>query len=204
MINLDLSFLFVQIPKTAGSSISTAIGLNRSKVLDKSYAKRVLFGSLPGEECYQHLTPTQLVGRGLVTPEQFNSCFKFAFVRNPWDRLVSEFHHRNYSSMPKFLNKVQAVVESTNGYGKWWNHLVPQVDFIYEANGKVRIDFIGRYESLQSDFQIVCDKLSLGDIVLPHERKSKRKPYQSYFNAKSKLVVSKLYEEDLDTFKYVF
>jgi len=99
---------------------------------------------------------------------------------------------------------VQAVVESTNGYTQWWNHLVPQVDFIYEANSKARIDFIGRYESLQKDFQLVCDKLSLGNIVLPHERKSKRKPYQSYFNAKSKLVVSKLYEEDLDTFKYVF
>ena len=75
--------LFIHIPKTGGTTISSLLGL-RTK--DRSASLQTLFGDF-GSVALEHLTLSQ-TGQ-FLTAEEFSSYFKFAFVRNPWDRTVS-------------------------------------------------------------------------------------------------------------------
>ena len=89
MISHKHKFIFIHIPNTAGTSIEKAL-------YDESCQL------LPGEWDYDraryaplnHLTLQELVDSALLTPAQLQSYFKFCFVRNPWDRLVSEIFSR--------------------------------------------------------------------------------------------------------------
>lgn len=60
-------YLFIHITKTAGTSVAIS-----------------LFGELP-----YHYTAVQY--RVIYGRKTFNRYFKFAFVRNPWDRLYSAY-----------------------------------------------------------------------------------------------------------------
>jgi hypothetical protein len=89
MISHKHRFIFIHIPKTAGTSIEEALRDESCQLL-------------PGEWDYRraphaplnHLTLQEVADCGILTPAQLKSYFKFCFVRNPWDRLVSEIFCR--------------------------------------------------------------------------------------------------------------
>ena len=82
-VDHDRKLLFIHIPKTGGTTILTLLGLwNKQRAPD--FQK--LFGDF-GPVDLQHLTLAQTAQ--FLTPLEFASYFRFAFVRNPWDRAVS-------------------------------------------------------------------------------------------------------------------
>jgi hypothetical protein len=84
----------------------------------------------------------------------------------------------------------------------------PQSDFVRDKNGKVLVDFIGRFENLQSDFDRVCPEIGLPPTALPHVNKSKvirkYKGYQDYYDKESKEFIAELYKSDIELFGYEF
>ena len=66
------------------------------------------------------------------------------------------------------------------------------------------MDFIGKFENLQEDFNKVCDKIGVKRERLPHRKKSIRKPYRDYYNSNTKKIVENLYGEDIEHFGYRF
>jgi hypothetical protein len=60
--------IFIHIPKTAGASIALS-----------------LFNEPPRHVHYRDFE--------IANPDKFRRYFKFAFVRNPWDRLVSSYFY---------------------------------------------------------------------------------------------------------------
>ena len=93
----------------------------------------------------------------------YNGLFKFAFVRNPWDLQVSSYHHikRERPSLIKegesFSDFLKRKLEATR---PWQYHLdtsiTPQSDYLIDLRGRQIVDFVGRYESLQADFDTCC------------------------------------------------
>ncbi len=65
-------------------------------------------------------------------------------------------------------------------------------------------DFVGKFETLQQDFNILCNMFGLSKIKLPHLRKSNHEDYKDIYNKYSKQAVSRLYREDIDLFNYDF
>lgn len=186
--------IFVHIPKCAGVSVSKS-----------------LFGNLAGG----HRTIRDY--QKIFTPMEFESFFKFCFVRNPWDRLVSAFHflknggmndmdkHWFSSNLIQFKN-FESFVNEWVIYpeNKWaYIHFFPQYYYIYDDNQCPKIDFIGDFENLNSDYTFITKKLGVGsNLILSNA--SVRKDYRVYYNSETMKIVGNMYEDDIRLFDYFF
>jgi hypothetical protein len=84
------------------------------------------------------------------------------------------------------------------GYG---NHCKTQVAFI---NTALPMDFMGKFENLQEDFNFVCDSLGINRQELPIKNKSNRKHYIEYYDDETRETVGAHYAEDIERFGYQF
>jgi hypothetical protein len=161
--------VFIHIPKNAGQSIEHAfldlMGLTwetRAPLLLRSNDKPEL-----GPPRLSHLTARQYVECKYISPDLFEAYFKFAFVRNPWDRMVSMYKWHSYNRICTFKDFVFREFENDLWRTKRW-FVCPQTDYLCDASGNLIVDFVGRYENLQSDFNHVCEQLGLPPILIPH------------------------------------
>ena len=120
--------------------------------------------------------------------------FKFAFTRNPWDRFVSamKYAYNDFSKkkMIEILKKGSWVTEH-------------QSEYVFHKNKKV-LDYIGKVENLQNDFDYVCDKIKIPKQKLPHKNKTEHKHYTEYYDDETKEMVAKHFEKDIKLFNYKF
>ena len=143
--------------------------------------------------------------------ENLDDYFKFAFVRNPFDRIVSNwkmwtnqpFRLRQMGSYKKpFIKGLRnfnfreflSLTEQIDNHH--WNQ---QYDFI-----RVPLDFIGRFENIQQDFNTVCDKIRIPRQQLPHKNKTKHKHYTEYYDDETRQIVAEKYAKDIEYFGYKF
>ena len=217
MILRDKEIVFVHIPKNGGTSIEDALF---PPVVDRNLGEHLWGRPNPhqtgGMQHLQAIKIKELVGRDL-----YDRCFKFSIVRNPWDRAISMYmyHHKRYDlqkflgiqdrslfrrllgrqKMVPFVNYLRAV--KAGPIHVQWDD---QYKFICDTSGTVIVDFVGRFETLQKDFEIVCNKLGISAVTLPHRKKSERREYSHYYDDESKHLVSDMYERDIDMFGYTF
>ncbi len=136
---------------------------------------------------------------------------KFAFVRNPWDRLVSCWHSKvveqNYfhfsaeawAEMQTFSHFVDYVVARDSK--RLDNHLQPQCELIDLNN----VDYLGRYENFAADLTEVMQLLGVEHQTIPQENaSSKRRNYRSYYDEELQQKVAAIYQKDLRIFGYTF
>lgn len=132
------NFVFIHIPKNAGTSVLRALGLT------PEHKKAV-------------------GARGVIGEQRWERKFKFAFVRNPWDRAVSSFHYARFGdsrfvslSFSEWLHL--AFVERHPLYFDIPHTFITQFDWICDRQDKVIIDFVGRFENIQQDFAVICKR----------------------------------------------
>ncbi len=224
--------VFIHIPKTGGISVEHVflglVGLSWD-----SRAPLLLRGNddpSKGPPRLAHLTGTEYVTCGYLSRDQFDAYFKFSFVRNPWDRMVSEYKYRGHPMRMPFKSWLLHHLPP-RGFTDAYCHLVPQYQFLYDADGRLLADFVGRYESLQADFDRVCDRLAIARTPLPHENRSLDAPriqslndvkkrvrrwlwtlrpknvyphYTQYYDDESRAFVAERYRTDIETFGYAF
>tara|TARA_Y100001938_G_C8099594_1_gene440605 strand:- start:1172 stop:1789 length:618 start_codon:yes stop_codon:yes gene_type:complete len=195
--------IFVHIPKTGGQSISRhfrKIGKIRGS---DTWSNR---DPLRGPPRLAHLTAEEYVTGKHVTPQFFNSSFKFSFVRNPWQRVVSEFSWRKHLwkkiSFDDWVKQLQFI--NTDDFCDKKRHLKPQQEFLYDDEENQLVDFIGRYENLQADFNTVLEELKLSPSKLPYINRSSHKDYVHYYNQESKQIIAQKYAKDIEYFGYEF
>ena len=224
-IDWKKNFLFLHIPKTGGSSIL--------KYLEVPYGPEYMYSSSmqcdettgePQREVWlQHFTLEEVVwgsqfhirinspdGGPYSLEEQGNiirNMFKFCFVRNPWDRAVSDYLWHKCNT-PRYVwdagtmsNMDLETFLSPEHVQIPYCHRRQQVDFAKDAN------FVGRYENLKEDFRLVCEMIGVPFISenFPHEKKSVgRKHYSHYYDDTTKKMVEDLYHDDIDRFGYKF
>ncbi|MDR4508479.1 MAG: sulfotransferase family protein [Candidatus Brocadiaceae bacterium] len=226
--------IFIHIPKAAGSSIALALD-EHNKTWDEQRSGLPFLPDALNKfgPPAPHFRVSDYLKYGMVTKEEFNSYFKFSFVRNPWDRLVSEYKYRGHAMrwpFKDFLFKYFPVPSWTDEYC----HIIPQYDFLYDENGRLLVDFIGKFETLQEDFNEVCRRLNLMPRELPYtnralsvfkirsdaglvnkakkvkgllsikQKKYTFKHYTQYYDGESKAFVAKLYQKDIEAFGYRF
>ncbi len=180
-------FIFIHINRTGGSSIEKALGL----------------------PLRQHKTASEkLAYMGL---RRWDKKFKFAFVRNPWDKVVSHYHHRlntNQSGLAdnpiNFNQWVKlAYGEQAPEYYDYPEMFTPQIKWISNTSGNIIVDFIGRFENLEGDFKKICQEIGR-NIELPHIHKSKHKEYQYYYSDQTREIIRAWFKEDIRIFDYDF
>jgi len=202
MISHQHKVIFVHIQKTGGTAIASAFGQ-------------------PSVYPEKHFSASEL--RLLYGDSAWTTYFKFSFVRNPWDRLVSWWSNIQ-DQRPAFeqgihLNKFQTYVlqhaftftdflencdeEILDNDGSKWIFR-NQIDYLCDKDGDQMVDFIGRFESLQHDFSIITQE-TMGKVFnLPIVNQSKRSKYSEYYNSKTVDLVGLKYQKDIQTFGYSF
>ena len=134
-------------------------------------------------------------------PDQY---FKFTTVRNPWDRMVSLYHHMTTINKrhPEGSENLKKHFQGT--FEEFVHHLEsnPPIPPNFED-----FDYVVRYEFLQDDFNILCDKLDIPRVELPHIDYETGRPkinYKSYYNLKTKEMIAKENFKTIEKFNYVF
>jgi hypothetical protein len=143
--------------------------------------------------------------------EIFNSYYKFAFVRNPWDWQVSMYHfilrdpthvkHEQVKQLGSFAAYLTWVIATDNPYPKGATKLQSRV--LTDAKGKLLADFVGRYETLEQDFAKICDRLGIA-VELPHVNGSVHRDYRDYYDANTRQLVAEHFRADIELFQYTF
>lgn len=149
--------------------------------------------------------------RRALPPETFQSYFKFAFVRNPWDWHVSMYHfilrepaharHALVRALGSFEGYVRWVVNESHPYPKGATKF--QLDALCDSDRRLQVDEVGRYESLSEDFQRFCARLGIR-AELPHLNRSAHHAYQAYYTPETRELIGTCFREDVQTFGYTF
>ena len=79
-----------------------------------------------------------------------------------------------------------------------------QKEMIVDSSGSIGVDFVGKLENYQSDFNRICDRLKISRIKLPHVNQSKHKNYTKYYNNDTRKMIAEHYAEDIEYFGYDF
>ncbi len=203
MIDRERRFIFVHIPKTAGSSVTNALGFEWQNHKDLARYRREL------------------------GTEEFARYFKFTIVRNPWERLLSDYcfqsrwsgrrtsklHiHDGQGRRRNFQQWVRQVLADPFAYeARAWGGTVsknihrwsPQVDWI-TLDGAIGVDFIARMECLRTDFGKLCERIGFEVPELPRRKKIIRRHYADYYDEETRELVTAFYLRDVQAFGYVF
>lgn len=187
-------FIFIHIPKTGGLSI-----------LNSLFNDDIRVG---------HKTALQYFRND---EQRFSDYFKFAFVRNPYDRLFSAynflkrgglrkvdhefakehiFQFQDFQSFVYFLSDGEKAQHILN-----WKHFKPQYQFVCDLDHNVMVDFIGKYESISKDYEYLRQKFGLGE-GLKHVNPSAKSSYRYYYNQEMMEIVKGLYPLDFELFDY--
>jgi len=154
--------IFVHIPKTGGGSLDKVLGVYG---YDNKGSNRISDEILYGFEkdpnlALQHLTAAEIKNR--VPAETFNTYFKFAFVRNPYARLVSEYHWmKDFDETVKKMNFKEFLEEYVVVHKDTEVHLKDQYKFITNEKEELIVDYVGRFENFDDGVQDVLNKVGL-------------------------------------------
>jgi len=205
MISYKYKFIFIHIPKTGGNSIEDSLFSQKSKT------KKNLWGRNNSNKYHggalQHLMALHILKE--VGEDIFSNYFKFSFVRNPWDKLVSQFKYnekrfdlRKILEIDKDVKFHEYLIKLNNARNHvQWDH---QYKFLYDDNGIPLVDFVGRFERLQDDFDIICEKIGIPSQQLPHKNKTKHRHYTEYYDDETREIVAQKYAKDIEYFGYKF
>ncbi len=190
LVDHDRKFVFVHIPKTAGTSLVRALG----------YKKRPQ-------------NPHQVIAD---TPKLYADYLRFCFVRNPWGRLYSSYNYavkmaadgRNVEQNPirAHLAGNDAGFEPfvmdflTPKLAKSSAHFRPQLRWIKASSPQ----FIGRFETMESDLGYLFSALSITDYHMPKVNRSDAPSYLEVYTPAMVDKVARIYEKDIAQLGYSF
>jgi len=207
IVSKEYRFVYVPIPKTACTTWKTSL----AKLLNLENKGN------PHEIKFEFVN---------LLEKKHDDYFKFVFIRNPWDRILSCYIDKIvneekkingykdgilssflpmygdmfYAKMPfeEFVEKISNIPDEKSD-----EHLRSQYTFIYNKNGEKVVDYIGRFENFDNDFAFISKKIGKNLDKL-HEGKTEHKPYWEYYNEKTKELIEKRYKKDIKLFGYEF
>tara|TARA_Y100000361_G_scaffold149177_1_gene163054 strand:- start:197 stop:835 length:639 start_codon:yes stop_codon:yes gene_type:complete len=209
MVHHGRKCIFIHVVKTAGTSIKVSLGKEKKLI-----------------ELSGHSSAKNIKKR--VPEATWENYFKFSFVRNPWDKMVSQWW---YNGHPKvrgkiiYKSKVRTFKEYILYFAEGGRIAVNNprcTPSLVDDSGKILVDFVGRFENLEEDFNFICQQLTpfkheedkSWPPKLPHSNRSKHKhnsgnewtdkPYQDYYDDETKEIIAREFEDDINLFGYKF
>jgi len=203
IVSNEKQFIFVHVPKTAGTSITHTLKQFASYSVSSEY--KVVGQGVLHKALKKHSHAKEI--KRYMDAAKWNSYFKFGFVRNPWDLFVSLYFwlkkHSKHSKIRKnnilfkqfiinFYKNIDKAVLMGNG----------QHPFLFDK-GTCLVDYVGRYENLKDDVAKISAKIEI-PLNLPHMFKTDHKKYKKYYDSKTRGMVAEVCAEDIKLFGYQF
>lgn len=182
-------YLFIHIPKNAGTSLSRSLGL-------------------PGQE---HFTLENYAQE--IDPDRLEQLFKFCIVRNPVDRIVSAFRYlkrhqyndgfRSYFktyNIDCFDSADQFVQQWLNQQSMWTNYLTGTQSSFISIGNKVAVDCMFSFENLPLMYEELNSRLGMS-IKAQHVNVSSGQ--KEILSDASIRIVQDLYRDDFEIYEQV-
>tara|TARA_B100001248_G_C27342578_1_gene437057 strand:- start:509 stop:1132 length:624 start_codon:yes stop_codon:yes gene_type:complete len=205
MISHKHEFIFIHIPKCAGTSIECALLKAHGVIGKPTDDQKQEFG------IWYKQSGIDIHHRKIDEYDDIyeKKYFTFTFVRNPWERFLSEYFYikRNQFNRSDFSNQYPTFKHFVKNNGIkycYYAHDFHQIDFVFNSNHGKLANFVGRVENMQYDFNYVCGKIGLPKIELPYNNPTKHKHYTEYYDDETREIVAKKYEKDIEYFGYEF
>tara|TARA_R100000030_G_C3230106_1_gene118028 strand:+ start:222 stop:791 length:570 start_codon:yes stop_codon:yes gene_type:complete len=186
IIDDQKKFVFISVAKTGSTSIRRRLGSFKD----------------PPPEIY-HMSIKEV----LKQYPHVKDYFKFAFVRNPYDRIFSAYINLKYDGHPwatELKGKKtfrEFIMDFKNSQYSKYIHLHPQSSYV-KINGNVAVDYLGKFENLQDHFHEVEKILNLGHKKLFKHRQSSTNKEPKKFDKEMRDIICDIYSEDFESFGY--
>lgn len=229
-INHELKAIYIQIPKTGGSYIHNVLrdcyGFETFRYTRKDHKEyngefackddergcAKIFGFVNTRKTgilHYYETSTEIYDLAKITEEQFKSYRKFAFIRNPYDKIVSAW---------KFIKKVKHIPHTFSQFltfhedcdNSVYSHsFIPQYVHLLDKNNEFHIDYAGSFENLNEDLIYILKQI--GVTKIRHQKYvtenikmnvSNRKNYSSYYTSENLATVNKFFHVDFEQFNF--
>jgi len=187
--------IFIHIPRTAGTSIESSI---RPDWNFKNFEEEKHILASTAKYLYK---------------DYWDDYFKFSFVRNPWDRMVSMSKYKgfygceiknNKLDISGYQKKFKKVEIDPRSKSKEENRdMVSNAVYLNILNEE--LDFIGRFENLREDYSEVCSIINCKSELSHKEASDKKhKRYTEYYDQETREIVAQKYASDIEYFGYKF
>ena len=151
-----------------------------------------------------HLSLRQV--RPYLGDEAFDNYFKFAFVRNPFDRFISycAFMLRNgdaFQQQPREAMRYFLFGEPPE------HHILfqSQASLLLGDDGKTLLtNMVGHVEDMQASYDEICARIGVPSRPLDRVNESRHGDYRHYYDQALIDGVAARYSQDLDLFGYTF
>jgi len=215
-INHDLKAIFIHVHKTGGTYVSYMLhkyyGFKNYYLRrpdhdafcrnNKKTTKYINYENrLHGVLAYYKTSP--FINKKLgMTPQKWASYYKFCFIRNPYDKIVSAWNHVNRFNIP-FKNYLN--LKNTCNDVEYMHMFLPQVRNIIDEKGKINMNYIGKFETLEEDFQNILHNIGIKNIIHEVEKqmnKREHKHFSEYYDQETLNRVNVLLYEDFAKLSY--
>lgn len=216
MIEHKHKFIFVHIPRCGGNFINT--------FFNSSYVEVFLNAKGPNRDGDNYEIDHYPLSRYLQLFPNCTNYFKFAFIRNPWSKVLSEFFFKKYGTkrggmwgpcdrfidcenleFPEYIRELEKKfhlikqLKTQNQYEV--SHFTGYVDYIGDGTG---LDFVGRLENFENDFSLLCSNFGIEYVPQAKKNSVDHLHYTEYYSDTTKNIVEELYREDINNFDYKF
>lgn len=198
---LKHNLFFIHIPKCAGTTIEKALDLQKSEC----FFSKTRFDNI------LNISPQHFSYKDLRIIFQLKKFKLFTIVRNPYDRIVSEYKYIQKSeneywadfknlNFDLFIEQIFLLDEDKRS-NLFDNHFKSQYSFIEEGEDVIKIF---KYENLQESFDWL-NSVTKSNLSFSHERNSEKMHYSFYYKYRKTIdTITELYKKDLEYFNYTF
>lgn len=213
IVSRKYKFIFFMIPKVATSSFLSLFLREPAMNFDAFRSRDPLAKIFPD-------------------PHEFELYYKFAFVRNPWARVVSCYVDKIHNVNK--INKVMIIAKYPGlrpgmpfaEFVQWLcceggrdefadPHWKSQCELLADEFGAILLDYVGRLENLEEDMERICDQTCIPRLAMPHKntksnafegnsKGKKNRSYKEYYTDKTRDLIAERYKKDIEVFGYVF
>lgn len=204
---------FIHIPKAAGSSVGSCLNKQIKRTTsDIEFKEKFDTFSKAKGFAYPNHAPAAIRSQ-FMGSEEYASYFSFAFVRNPFDLVVSLYEYTWQKERDLFkkmnweLSQFQKNILN-NTFTDWVLNFDTgrlQSSYLFSSSGELLVTSIGKTESFDKDF--IFFSRALGITYEPKTAKKNstvRESYKKYYNSETTAVIENKYQKDLELFGYSF
>ena len=192
IVSIKKNFLFINTVKTASSSISQNLRPHADVIFDKTQ-----FGK------HMHLSKAQEIFKLFGRRKLFNEISKISVIREPFDWLGSIYRsHKKmaFRNAPSYTGDISFDEFFDQWFEKNNWQLTPQSDYFKNKKGEVSVDYLLKFEALEAEYELFCEKFELPNSNIPHVNKSPVSPEIQISPSIAK-IIEDVYSKDFEIYE---
>lgn len=203
MIVPQHKLLFIHITKTAGQSITEFIlkNINAKIDIDNNLNYGLLLNKdnlLPGPSHYHHLFLSEYLENKIIPVNDIESYFKFAVLRNPFDRFVSAYYFQElYKQYDSYYDFTAKITKLSNKNDKLYRMFCPQIEYILPVGNTNKFFTV---DNINDAFEFLCKRYNFKSITI-HKNQNKYKVNK--LDSKTQDFIKDFYFDDFELFHEV-